>query len=134
MYDVAHCSRWFSVGALCGLLLVPCVLAAQEAGEETGQDATTTNSVYTAHAADGQRHGLPVEAYAVVPGTRFLVTLENGLNTKDLKRNQEFRVRTVEPLEAGRGIFLTFRGTDSRTHQPSGIGGDGGACEIVADV
>jgi hypothetical protein len=106
MYDVAESSRWFSVGALCGLMLVPCVLAAQEAGEETGQDATTTNSVYTAHAADGQRHGLPVEAYAVVPGTRFLVTLENGLNTKNLKRNQEFRVRTVEPLEAGRGIFL----------------------------
>ena len=105
MYDVAWSIRRFSLGALCALVLVPWVLA-QEAGAEAEQGTPQTNSVYTAHAADGQRHGLPVEAYAVVPGTRFLVTLENALNTKDLKRNQEFRVRTVEPLEAGRGIFL----------------------------
>jgi hypothetical protein len=102
MYDVARNIRWIVMG---GLLLAPLVLLAQEAAGETAQGATT-DSVYTAHAADGRRHGLPVEAYAVVPGTRFLVTLENGLNTKDLKRNREFRVRTVEPLEAGRGIFL----------------------------
>ncbi|MGO9843280.1 MAG: hypothetical protein ACLPZF_19115 [Candidatus Acidiferrales bacterium] len=94
------------MGALCGFLFVPWAFAAQEAGGEAEHETPQTNSVYAAHAADGQSHGLPVEAYAVVPGTRFLVTLENGLNTKDLKRNQEFRVRTVEPLEAGRGIFL----------------------------
>lgn len=106
MCDAAWNIRRFSLGALCELVLVPWALAAQEAAGDTAEQTPQTNSVYTAHAADGQRHGLPVEAYAVVPGTRFLVTLENGLNTKDLKRNQEFRVRTVEPLEAGRGIFL----------------------------
>jgi hypothetical protein len=56
--------------------------------------------------ADGNRHGLPIETYAVVPGTRFLVRLEQNLNTKDLRRNQPFRVRTLEPLEAGTGIYL----------------------------
>ncbi len=107
MCDLARSLRWFSVGALCaGSLLVPWGLLAQDAGGMTAEESTQANSVYTAQAADGQRHGLPAEAYAVVPGTRFLVTLENALNTKDLKRNQEFRVRTVEPLEAGRGIFL----------------------------
>ena len=51
--------------------------------------------------ADGARHGLPVEAFAVVPGTRFLVSLQQELSTKELRMNQEFRVRTLEPLEAG---------------------------------
>jgi len=71
--------------------------------------------VYPAHAADGQKHGLPVEVYAVVPGTKFLVTLEDPMSTKDLKRNQEFRVRTAEPLEAGRGIYLPS-GVEIRGH------------------
>lgn len=91
----------------------------QEQGPVTSRDVIPTpnssrandepaqnNPAFPAHVADGQRHGLPEEAYAVVPGTRFLVTLETEMNTKALKRNQEFRVRTVEPLEAGRGIYL----------------------------
>src|SRR5277367_3033765 len=59
-----------------------------------------------AHAADGSRHGLPVETFAVVPGTRFLVALEDGLSSKIIHKNQEFRARTLEPLEAGQGNFL----------------------------
>jgi len=58
------------------------------------------------HAADGERHGQPVETFAVVPGTRFLVRLESDLNTKQVRKNQEFRVRTLEPLEAGQGNYL----------------------------
>ena len=57
-------------------------------------------------AADGARHGLPEETFAVVPGTRFLVRLESDLNTGGLRKNQEFRVRTLEPLEAGQGNYL----------------------------
>jgi hypothetical protein len=106
MHDVARRIRLLVFGAIGGLVLAPWVLLAQEARAEAEQGPPPANSVYTPHAADGQRHGLAVEAYAVVSGTRFLVTLENGLNTKDAKRNQEFHVRTVEPLEAGRGIFL----------------------------
>jgi hypothetical protein len=57
--------------------------------------------------ANGRRSAaLPVEAYAVVPGTRFLVKLEDGLNTETSRRNNRFKVRTLEPLEAGSGIYL----------------------------
>src|SRR2546430_17393283 len=56
--------------------------------------------------ADGSRHGLPLEAFAVVPGTRVLVRLEDELSTGDCKSNFKFKVRTMEPLEAGRGFFL----------------------------
>ena len=47
-----------------------------------------------------------MEAYAVVPGTRFLVKLEDELNTETSRRNNRFKVRTLEPLEAGSGIYL----------------------------
>lgn len=57
--------------------------------------------------ANGRRSTqLPVEAYAVVPGTRFLVKLEDELNTETSRRNNRFKVRTLEPLEAGSGIYL----------------------------
>jgi hypothetical protein len=82
---------------------------------QTFESDPQSNEVSSAHVADGQRHGLPIEAYAVVPGTRFLVTLEEGMNTKGSKRNQEFRVRTAEPLEAGRGIYLPT-GAEIRGH------------------
>ena len=32
--------------------------------------------------------------------------LEEDLDTKEIRRNQRFRVRTLEPLEAGSGIYL----------------------------
>jgi hypothetical protein len=57
--------------------------------------------------ANGRRStALPVEAYAVVPGTRFLVKLEDELNTETSRRNGRFKVRTLEPLETGSGIYL----------------------------
>jgi len=57
-------------------------------------------------AADGQRHGLPVETYGIAPGTKFLVALDESLGTKDAQDRSAFRVRTLEPLEAGSGIYL----------------------------
>src|ERR1700688_2036358 len=66
----------------------------------------TPSSRADARPADGQRHGLPAEAFAVVPGTRFLVRLESDLNTKEVHKNQAFHVRTLEPLEAGQGNYL----------------------------
>jgi hypothetical protein len=57
--------------------------------------------------ADGRRSSdLPVEAYAVVPGTKFMVRLEDELDTRETRENRKFRVRTLEPLEAGSGIYL----------------------------
>jgi hypothetical protein len=103
--------RIVALGVLAGAGLIPTQSVAQEAGAE----AAAVTVPYPTHVADGQRHGLPVETYAVVPGTKFLVTLEEGMNTKDLKRNQEFRVRTAEPLEAGRGVYLPS-GVEIRGH------------------
>jgi hypothetical protein len=57
-------------------------------------------------AADGKRHGLPLETYGVVPGTKFLVSLEDNLGTKGTAERAKFKVKTLEPLEAGSGIYL----------------------------
>jgi hypothetical protein len=103
------------------------------------------------HPADGrQRRGLPIENYAVAPGTQFLVRLEVEVSTKEMKENEEFRVRTLEPLLAGSGIYLPagaeIRGHVSRV-EPAGIAGRAkiwltfdeirtrfGTLPIVADV
>jgi len=78
---------------------------AQDPPKEATETPPTTIP-YPARAADGQRHGFPLEALAVAPGTKFLVRLEDDMSTKDLRCNQSFRVRTLEPLEAGRGFYL----------------------------
>ena len=65
--------------------------------------------------ADGRRHGLPPETYAVAPGTKFLVVLEQDLTTRGTEENAKFVVKTVEPLEAGRGIYLPA-GADIHGH------------------
>jgi hypothetical protein len=57
-------------------------------------------------AADGKRHGLPLETYGVAPGTKFLVALEDDLGTKGTAERTKFKVKTLEPLEAGSGIYL----------------------------
>ena len=57
--------------------------------------------------ADGsRRRDLPIEAYAVTPGTKFLVKIEDELGTADTTERKKFRVRTMEPLLAGSGIYL----------------------------
>jgi hypothetical protein len=56
--------------------------------------------------ADGKRHGLPLETYGVAPGTKFLVALEDDLGSKGTAERAKFKVRTLEPLEAGQGIYL----------------------------
>jgi hypothetical protein len=90
------------------------------------QDAPPPSQEPRAHQADGNTHGLPLETCAVAPGTKFLVRLEDDLNTHDLKENARFRVRTVEPLEAGSGIYLpagvAIYGHVSRV-EPAGVAG-----------
>jgi hypothetical protein len=57
--------------------------------------------------ANGQRRSdLPLEAYAVTPGTKFMVKLEEDLNTSNTPEKKRFKVETLEPLEAGSGIYL----------------------------
>jgi len=84
-------------------------------------------SARASHPADGrQEPGLPLEAYAVVPGTRVLVRLEDTLDTGMTRQSTRFRVRTLEPLEAGSGIYLPsgaqITGHVSRV-DPAGVAG-----------
>ncbi|HKF25655.1 MAG TPA: hypothetical protein VKB24_06750 [Candidatus Acidoferrum sp.] len=79
------------------------------------------------HPADGrQQPGLPLEAYAVVPGTRVLVRMEDTVDTSATKQGMQFRVRTLEPLQAGSGIYLPagaqITGHVSRV-DPAGVAG-----------
>jgi hypothetical protein len=79
------------------------------------------------HPADGiRRSGLPVEAYAVVPGTRVLVRLGNELKTGETKEGKRFGATTLEPMAAGSGIYLPS-GAEIRGHvsriEPAGISG-----------
>ena len=94
----------------------------QDDAREGSQPATRA-----AHPADGrQQPGLPLEAYAVVPGTRVLVRLQETLDTGAAKQGVRFRVRTLEPLEAGSGIYLPagaqITGHVSRV-DPAGVAG-----------
>jgi hypothetical protein len=109
--------------AVIGFGLARCVVA-----QEPPQDAPAAPVAEPpTHPADGRRHAdLPVEAYAVVPGTKFLVRLEDELDTKETREKRRFKVTTLEPLEAGSGIYLPpgaqIRGHVSRV-ESAGIAG-----------
>src|ERR1700684_2942590 len=82
------------------LLAVMISAAAAKEIQHNGQSAPEPQQ------ADGRRHGFPPETFAVAPGTKFLVVLEQDLTSKGTEENAKFVVKTVEPLEAGRGIYL----------------------------
>ncbi len=108
------------VAALAAVLGSGMVCAAQETSQDQppqtsqqtpdrpilSEDHVTKAQDQTTKAADGKRHGLPLETYGVAPGTRFLVALEDDLGTKGTQERAKFKVKTLEPLEAGEGIYL----------------------------
>jgi hypothetical protein len=100
--------------------------AAQETAQEPARETTTQAPEQQRQKADGERRGLPLETYAVTPGTKFLVNLEDQLSTKGTQENAKFKVKTLEPLEAGGGIYLPpgaeIRGHVSRL-EPAGVAG-----------
>jgi hypothetical protein len=96
-------------GAACAVVLLGFGLAQTAAAQEPPPQDSPAVAPPTgpAHPADGRRQAdLPVEAYAVVPGTRFLVRLEDELDTKETREKKRFKVTTLEPLEAGSAIYL----------------------------
>jgi hypothetical protein len=97
-----------SLGKLGTTALAGLGLAFGVAAQEPPQDAPIAPSAeHSARRADGRRRAdLPAEAYAVAPGTKFLVRLESELDTKETREKKRFKVRTLEPLEAGSGIYL----------------------------
>ena len=54
-------------------------------------------------------------SYAVAPGTRFLVKIENELTTRKFKENKKFKAKTLEPLQAANGTILR-PGAEIRGH------------------
>jgi len=119
----------FSVAGLAVLLwnmAGSATTTAQQASADRSQETQAPASVQMRQKADGEKHGLPLEAYAVPPGTKFLVRLEEDLGTKGTQENAKFRVRTLEPLEAGTGIYLPpgaeIEGHVSRV-EPAGVAG-----------
>ena len=112
--------------ALAGVLASGPVLRAQEPPQEPSRDTQAQSTDQPRHRADGDRHGLPPETFAVTPGTKFLVRLEDDLGTKGTTENARFKVRTLEPLEAGSGIYLPS-GAEIAGHvshvEPAGVAG-----------
>ena len=113
--------------AILAMTLAPgFVCMAQETAQEPARQTTTQAPEQQRQKADGERRGLPLETYAVTPGTKFLVTLEDQLSTKGTQENAKFKVKTLEPLEAGGGIYLPpgaeIRGHISRV-EPAGVAG-----------
>jgi hypothetical protein len=104
------------------ILVSGIVCAAQEPIQETPAQMREQQR----QKADGERHGLPLEIYAVAPGTKFLVKLEDELTTRGTQENAKFKVKTLEPLEAGSGIYLPA-GVEIRGHishvEPAGVAG-----------
>jgi hypothetical protein len=106
----------------CGAACVAGLLGFGSAATARAQDQTQDSSAVSptpeqpGRPADGRRHAdLPVEAYVVVPGTKFLVRLEDELDTKETREKKRFKVTTLEPLEAGSGIYLP-PGAEIRGH------------------
>lgn len=125
---------WVRVGVGVIGLGVTLGLWAQEPGQEAGGNPTETQTApraYEARAVDGHRRGLAAEVFAVAPGTRFLVGLEQEMSTKAIRQNQVFAVRTLEPLEAGQGFYLpagaVIEGHVSRV-EPAGKAGRAKLC------
>src|SRR5215469_12649050 len=117
----------FGMAAFVTSLSATTALSAQEPSQEPRREAPQqAQSPELRHKADGERHGLPVETFAVTPGTKFLVKLEEELGTKGTQENAKFKVRTLEPLEAGSGIYLPpgveIEGHISRV-EPAGVAG-----------
>ena len=122
--------------ATLGMTAMTAVCVSSHAQEPNGAESPTEREAAPqvdrvpergTHAADGrQQRGVPIETYAVAPGTQFLVRLEDPVSTKEMHENEPFRVCTLEPLLAGSGIYLPagaeIRGHVSRV-EPAGVAG-----------
>jgi hypothetical protein len=95
-----------TTGVLFTILLAVMISAANAKEFQQNRLQDNGQSAPGPQQADGRRHGLPPETFAVAPGTKFLVVLEQDLTSKGTEENAKFVVKTVEPLEAGRGIYL----------------------------
>src|SRR5258707_13948063 len=102
-------SVFASVAILTMTLASGVACKAQDQTQEPSRETTTQPPEQQRQKADGERHGLPVETFAVVPGTKFLVRLEDEMGTRGTQGNAKFKRKALEPLEAGSGFYLASR-------------------------
>jgi hypothetical protein len=130
--DLARNARGLTLATMATLSLIAGMSATTQAPsstrptEQSLENSSPAAENQSSRKADGQRRGLPLETFAVVPGTKFLVQLEDELSTRGTDENKKFKVKTLEPLEAGSGIYLPpgaeIRGHVSRV-EPAGVTG-----------
>jgi hypothetical protein len=117
-------------GSMCAAQERPAEVSREMAGQDrppaVSRDTMVPGPEQPRLRADGERRGLPIETYAVAPGTKFLVRLDEELGTKGTQQNAKFQVKTLEPLEAGSGIYLPA-GAEIHGHishvEPAGVAG-----------
>src|SRR5260370_14269523 len=114
-----------SVAVLAMTLAMGVLGRAQDQTQEPSREPATQAQDQQRQKADGERHGLPIETYAVAPGTKFLVRLEDELGTKGTQENAKFKVKTLEPLEAGSRIYLPSGAENPGRISHAGPAGEG---------
>jgi hypothetical protein len=115
----------FAIAPVLAIVLCGAIpLSAEEPAQQPSRETAPAPDLR--HGADGERHGLPLETFSVTPGTKFLVSLQDELGTKGAQENSRFKVKTLEPLEAGSGFYLPsgaeIEGHISRV-EPAGVAG-----------
>src|SRR5947199_8894503 len=75
-------------------------LSAEEPVEGPSNARAAQGDDPSRHPADGERHGLPPETFAVTPGTKFLGRLEDDLTTEGTQDTPPSKLRTPEHMEA----------------------------------
>src|SRR5438067_12896582 len=81
-------------------------MLAQEPPQEPGKEPTAHAPEQPRHRADGERHRLPLDIFAVTPGPTFLVRLHDELSTNVTHEHTASKVKTLNPREAGRGLYV----------------------------
>lgn len=115
-------SRQMAAALVAALLMQPAFLAAQQSQSST--QSTQTQSTTATQTAQTQTAS--TVAGAVPNGTRFLVRLEDSLETKKHKQGKKFEVKTMEPLLTVDGTVIPpgaeIKGHLSRVERAADVG------------
>lgn len=125
--------RQIAAIAAAALLMQPALFAAQQTQSSSSsqtqpqsQSTQTTQTQATSTAQTAQAPSASTVAGAVPNGTRFLVRLEDSLETKKHKSGKKFEVKTMEPLVTIDGTVIPpgteIKGRLSRVERAADVG------------
>lgn len=101
--------RTFAFAAVRGATLIVAVLLFPAMAQQPAAQSESSQPSQAMGTHETDRRGNqeePRETYAVARGTRFLVKLEGELDSRKTHENARFEVLTLEPLDAGKGVYL----------------------------